>query len=244
MHQARVAIRRLRSAFRTFAPALSPAFIEVYAPRWGELARLLGGARDWDVFLARTLAPLEMAFPGDPDLARLRQRSETVQAEAQASAGVALTRRIYSYCWRLPRPCFVPNHQRSSLILEKVRICASLPCNVCVCKKSRDCRKPGSLSDMQRHRLRIAFKKLRYALSFCSGAAAQTPQNRTRKNSLIQDLLGKTQRSSHGGTIAQGITPDGRTDPLTSGWIAGRKHLLIEALNTELENFLSLRSPW
>jgi triphosphatase len=69
VHQARVAIRRLRSAFNLFAPVLNPRFVEVYSPRWLKLARGLGSARDWDVFLTETLAPLEEAFPGDADLA-------------------------------------------------------------------------------------------------------------------------------------------------------------------------------
>ena len=74
VHQARVAIRRLRSAFNLFAPVLNPRFVEVYSPRWRELAAGLGSARDWDVFLNETLTPLEEAFPGDADLALLRAR--------------------------------------------------------------------------------------------------------------------------------------------------------------------------
>ena len=249
VHQARVAIRRLRSAFRTFAPALSPAFIEVYAPRWGELARLLGGARDWDVFLAETLAPLEMAFPGDPDLARLRQRSETVQAEAQASAGVALTRRIYSQLllafaaalFRTEPPTIESDPGKSSN-LRKFAV-QRLQKRLQEIKKIA--RKPGSLSDMQRHRLRIAFKKLRYALEFF---APVLPRKRLKPYQeglvAIQDLLGKLNDQVTAERLLKELHPMAEPDPLTSGWIAGRKHLLIEALNTELENFLSLRSPW
>lgn len=87
-----VAIRRLRSAFRLFAPVLGPDFIAVYSPRWREVATV---ARDWDVFLSETLPPLEEVFrtrragatapprrgrarpgtgngPGDPDRGKLQ----------------------------------------------------------------------------------------------------------------------------------------------------------------------------
>jgi len=90
VHQARVAIRRLRSAFRLFSPVLAANFVAIYSPRWKKLAGHLGSARDWDVFLTETLAPLEEAFPADADLAVLRARGEETQRKAQESAGVAL----------------------------------------------------------------------------------------------------------------------------------------------------------
>ena len=49
-------------------------WVDIYSPRWRDLATSLGGARDWDVFLEETLAPLETAFPGDPDLPPPRTR--------------------------------------------------------------------------------------------------------------------------------------------------------------------------
>ncbi|MFB0936659.1 MAG: CHAD domain-containing protein [Propionivibrio sp.] len=249
VHQARVAIRRLRSAFRTFAPALSPAFIEVYAPRWGELAQHLGSARDWDVFLAETLAPLEAAFPDDPDLARLRQRSEAVQAEAQACAGVALTRNVYSQLllafaaalFRTEAPTIESDRGGSS----NLRKFAVRGLQKRAEKIRKIARKPASLGDMQRHRLRIAFKKLRYALEFF---APVLPRKRLKPYQeglvAIQDLLGKLNDQVTAERLLKELHPMAEPDPLTSGWIAGRKHLLIEALNTELKSFLSLREPW
>ncbi len=249
VHQARVAIRRLRSAFRTFAPALSPAFIEVYAPRWGELAQHLGSARDWDVFLAETLAPLEAAFPDDPDLARLRQRSEAVQAEAQACAGVALTRNVYSQLllafaaalFRTEAPTIESDRGGSS----NLRKFAVRGLQKRAEKIRKIARKPASLGDMQRHRLRIAFKKLRYALEFF---APVLPRKRLKPYQeglvAIQDLLGKLNDQVTAERLLKELHPMAEPDPLTSGWIAGRKHLLIETLNTQLKSFLLLRNPW
>jgi triphosphatase len=62
MHQMRVALRRIRSAFGVFAalfpgPAISSVRNEL---KW--LAANLGTARDWDVFVTETLPPIEAEF--------------------------------------------------------------------------------------------------------------------------------------------------------------------------------------
>ena len=73
LHQMRVALRRLRSVFNTFAP-LFPA--SVLAPpiaeaRW--LGRMLGAARDWDVFATETLPPVIARYEGLAGLATLER---------------------------------------------------------------------------------------------------------------------------------------------------------------------------
>jgi len=98
---------------------------------------------------------------------------------------------------------------------------------------------------MQRHRLRIAFKKLRYALEFF---APVLPRKRLKPYQeglvAIQDLLGKLNDQVTAERLLKELHPMAEPDPLTSGWIAGRKHLLIETLNTQLKSFLLLRNPW
>ncbi len=251
LHQARVAIRRLRSAFKTFSPVLSPDFVTVYAPRWGALARQLGGARDWDVFLAETLAPLEAVFPDDTDLARLRWQSEAVQTEARASAGVALTHVAYSQLllafaaavFRTGAPTIEKDHSLGlGLDLRKFAVQRLQKCTREIRKIVR---KQGSLSDMQRHRLRIAFKKLRYALEFFAPVLPRKRQKVYLEGLIaIQDLLGKLNDQVTAERLLKELHPMSEPDPLTSGWIAGKKHLLIEVLSADLDGFLSLRTPW
>lgn len=50
VHQARVALRRLRTSLRVFAPFLPPRFTRHWNARWRASAALLGPPRDWDVF--------------------------------------------------------------------------------------------------------------------------------------------------------------------------------------------------
>ena len=64
LHQVRVALRRTRSAFSAFSavlPAKASASIKAHF-EW--LAKALGPARDWDVFVTETLPPITKAFDG------------------------------------------------------------------------------------------------------------------------------------------------------------------------------------
>jgi len=250
VHQARVAIRRLRSAFKLFEPVLLPAFIDVYSPRWRELASQLGGARDWDVFLDETLAPLEEAFPNDPDLAILRARGEAAKAKAQASAGKALTQTLYSQLllafaaalFRVEPPTIAVSSKLSNLTLRKFarrRLSKRMAMIEAVVAEH------GKMNAERRHDLRIAFKKLRYALEFF--APILPPKSLAvyqASLSRIQDLLGTLNDQVTASRLIKQMHPKGEPDPLTRGWIAGRTQLMVIALGSELRKFGALKKPW
>jgi len=80
LHQARVALRRMRSALAVFGGA-----VELHVP--GPVAELiatagntLGAARDWDVFWLDTLRPLAAAFPEDAEVAALARKAARLRA--------------------------------------------------------------------------------------------------------------------------------------------------------------------
>lgn len=250
VHQARVAIRRLRSAFRLFAPVLAVDFVNVYSPRWRDLAGGLGSARDWDVFLAETLAPLEQAFPEDPDLPVLRARGEAAKAKAQAAAGVTLKQKAYSQLllaftaalFRVGAPTIEAPGRASGARLRKF--------------VARRLQKRAEMIELlvsghakmnaeSRHELRIAFKKLRYALEFF---APVLPQKRLAayQSSLakIQNLLGTLNDQVTASSLIKELHPKSDQDSLTRGWIAGRTQLLIKALSSELRKFVAGKKPW
>lgn len=250
VHQARVAIRRLRSAIRLFSPVLLPAFVEVYSPRWQELAGHLGSARDWDVFLTETLAPLEEAFPGDTDLARLRARGEATKARAQSSAGIALTQKEYSQLllafsaalFRVEPPTIDAQSKSSALSLRKF---ARRRLQKRAEMIEGLVREHGKMNAERRHGLRIAFKKLRYALEFF---APILPRKRLAayQSSLatIQDLLGTLNDQVTASRLIKEMHPKGEPGSLTRGWIAGRTQLLVTALGSELRRFVAASKPW
>ena len=111
VHQFRVALRRLRSAFTVFGAVLPPGDT---APLDREAERFLGAlgpARDWDVFIAETLAPLRAARPRDSSLEALAEaawaarrracgRTETLRAPGYTAFLLALGRWIETAGWR------------------------------------------------------------------------------------------------------------------------------------------------
>lgn len=250
VHQARVAIRRLRSTFGLFAPVLAPEFVEVYAPRWSALARRLGGARDWDVFLTETLAPLEKAFSGDSVLAGLRERSESLRARARSSAGEALAHRDYSqlllaFSAALCRtgPPTIESHAPSAD--SSLRRFAARRLRKRAGTIERLASERIGMDDKRRHELRIAFKKLRYALDFFTPVL---PRKRLAPYlaflTKIQDLLGALNDLATASRLLGELHPRGEPEMLLRGWIAGRVHLLVLNLDSELRHFLGLSAPW
>ena len=88
IHQMRVGMRRLRSALRLFAPWIPfpPALQQELA--W--LGGKLGAARDADVLADSTLLKVADACPRETDLLRLRQSASTIAGKKRRQAAVAV----------------------------------------------------------------------------------------------------------------------------------------------------------
>ena len=97
VHQARVAIRRLRAAFRVFRPILPEAEQRFFAQELRWLQRELGDARDWDVFIIETIEPLQERFPDDLALREMSRRSLLARRTAYAGARNALDSGRYGH---------------------------------------------------------------------------------------------------------------------------------------------------
>ena len=250
VHQSRVAIRRLRSALKLFSPVLTPGFIDVYSPRWQALAGRLGSARDWDVFLNETLAPLEAAFPDDADLAVLRIRGESNKVIAQKAAAVALKQMEYSQLllafsaalFRVESPTI---EGESKLSVLKLRKFATRRLKKRVAMIEGLVGNKGKMNAERGHELRIAFKKLRYALEFFAPILS-SKRLAAYQDSLvtIQDLLGTLNDQVTASRLIKEVHPKGEPDPLTRGWIAGRTELLLGVLDSELRRFMERKKPW
>ena len=80
LHQARVALRRLRSALSVFNRAFPRASFEQQIAELRWLGGFLGPARDWDVFATETLPAVCAAFPGEAGLHWLIERTAELRA--------------------------------------------------------------------------------------------------------------------------------------------------------------------
>ncbi len=240
VHQARVALRRLRSAIKLFAPVLPPEFVSTYGRTWQTLASALGEARNWDVFLAETLPPIQSAFPNDKNLKRLKNAAQRRAASARKSVAGLLavseyprlllefTAAIYTLGDTLPLPLKEFAGQQIARHTRKARQLAG---------------RHAELDPAERHRMRIVFKKLRYTLEFF------TPLLAPRRLKPYLQALGRLQDEL--GLINDHITAEtlildvlsGRPPGPIHGWIAGRHALLVSELPEALDIWLAQPAP-
>ncbi len=200
IHQMRVAVRRLRSALSAVEPML-PA--EHY--RWanGELkflAGALGAARNWDVFATSLLKPLNDAAAIEDDLERLASAADRRRRSAHAAAKQAILAPRYTISilklWRWVEARGwrdQPVSEELALLLAPIGgIAPDLIARRYRQVKARS-KQFETLLPEQRHKLRIALKKLRYTIEFLAslfdGDAVATFLKQLKP---LQDDLGHT----------------------------------------------------
>lgn len=198
LHQARVALRRLRSALDAFAPLAPPEMFEPRVKAVRRLTRALGPARDWDVFTAQTLAPVAQQFPGHRGLMALERASHRLREAANRAARRALASRREQALllelggWLAAAPWCAAGADKAQLAWQApVREHAAQVLERCHRRALKRGRAVGSASLPRLHRLRIAVKKLRYAGGFFGPlfARARAKPMLDALNEL-QDLLG------------------------------------------------------
>jgi CHAD domain-containing protein len=173
VHQMRVATRRLRSCliiYEDLLPAEERRHL-VKELKW--LIGELGPARDWDVFLAEILGPVIKDLPDETTLGLLRSEAEdqrdrgykraraAIQSERYVGLALLLSAWARGHRWHEhasgdgPPELFVP----ASVFARKV-----------IDERYQEVLRAGnafeSLSEEERHGLRIEIKKLRYAVEF------------------------------------------------------------------------------
>jgi triphosphatase len=199
LHQMRVALRRLRSALSMFRPLLPPPEKAGFVTEAKWLADTLGEARDRDVFVDETLAPVQHAFPDDPAFDALAADALASRRAAHEAAREAIRSPRYTHFvlrlgawvedrgWRHQQlsernaALFGPVGELASQLLEKRHRQAQ--------KRGRDF---AELDADRRHELRIAVKKLRYAADFFRSLyGAKDTRKYLKRLTDLQGALGR-----------------------------------------------------
>ena len=241
VHQARVALRRLRSALKLFAPALPPDFVAAYGQAWQSLASALGDARNWDVFVTETLPPLVVAFPGHPDTRRLqregtRRAKHARQAVAHLVALPDYPRVIVEFTAAL--------YALSDLLPDTLPDFAVRRLKIRARQARRLAERLDELTPEERHRMRISFKKLRYAVEFFSPLLPEKPLKRyLAALSRLQDDLGLINDHVTALALLDEILTRRHAGPI-HGWMLGRHELLVRELPGALAGWLERKGPW
>ena len=167
IHQMRVGVRRLRAILSAFAPLLPKDEYNWFSDELRWLGGVLGLARNLDVFADGLVAPAIKCIGDTPGAAALN--SAVAERRATAYAGVAEvigSPRYTALVLRLMRRSDDTggNHSWSPALLRPLGDVAPKILNRRLKVARRRSAGFSKQSPEERHRLRIAMKKLRYAL--------------------------------------------------------------------------------
>ena len=220
LHQMRIGLRRLRASIAIFADVVSDEHEKTIKAELKWITQELGPARDLDVFAADVLDPLRASHPSDAGLTMTQRNFDAKRKEAYRRAATAvrsdrfraavldLVDWVETGDWgsaggdrKASRARTVAEHAKAELSKLRKRIK----------RKGADIR---HLCVMQRHKLRIRAKRLRYATEFFAGTFPGEASARRRQESLaalkdVQDALGGlNDLATRHALIADGLAVD------------------------------------
>jgi inorganic triphosphatase YgiF len=256
VHQARVAVRRLRSAFSVFRPAFPRELFDRQLTELRWLAQTLGQARDWDVLMTQTLPGVCHALPAETGLHELMERCTGLRAAARRAAQEAVASKRYTVLLLELGGAFLRAPWMESAdegAAERDRPLLDFAGAV-LAEHHRKVTKRGDdlagLDDAQLHQLRIRIKKLRYAAEFFS-TLHDKKDVRDYLDALarLQELLGTLNDVATAERIARALRDDGNGEHLEGlgllrGWCASRAQDSRTRLSKAWKRFEECEKFW
>ncbi|MFW5893539.1 MAG: CHAD domain-containing protein [Verrucomicrobiota bacterium] len=199
VHQFRVALRRLRSVLRLYKPNLPAKQYTKFKNVLKWISERSGAVRDWDVFLEQRLDPVRSHYPDLSALDTLADQAAIRRRHAQSSFTRALRSTRYArflidlYEWIHERQWREqPVTEESAALFSPLHEFADAKLRKLQDKVHKKGRKFRQLSDQDRHKLRIAIKKLRYACEFFRSLySKKNIDKRLKRLKRLQDYLGE-----------------------------------------------------
>lgn len=184
VHQMRVALRRLRAATGLLR------FMGIETPAWvGELKwlmRALAQARDWDVFVTETLPRVAAGLSRPQALEPLCAAAQRLRDAAHAHAAAALQGKRLVHLWL--------TLERALAEFPATPVATRQWAQAALDRRYRQLRRLGNRLDAldaaERHALRIAGKKLRYAAEFFAPLKPKPAHRFIAALARLQDVLG------------------------------------------------------
>jgi len=251
VHQARVALRRLRAALRLTRKAC--ALPDELTAGLRTLAAALGPARDWDVLCSETLPAIAPHYPDADAWQRGVQALEAHRAGVRSAMRDALVQArpgawlLAVQRWLLQRGWRAVAQEQRLVQLSPLKAWARKALQKGHRRIVRGARDFAALQPTQRHALRIVIKRQRYAAEFFKtlfGGQRQARYLAALRDA--QDSLGRA-NDAH---IAWGLLTEVQVDagPMRDfalGWLAAQQ---ADAANGEsagrVRAFLKLERYW
>jgi CHAD domain-containing protein len=207
----RVAIRRLRTALVLFETHLEPHATERFEAELKRLGRVLGEARDWDVFCLETLPKALDDAPGAGWERLLREAAEverrTAHRRVEEEIGKpALTGLVLGMAaWAedgSARPALLGDKR----MRQRLAKLAPELLDRLAGKVAKRGRRIGRRSDEELHALRKSLKKLRYGVDDLAGLyGRQAVKSYLGGCKELQALLGRMNDAAVAGALAKGL---------------------------------------
>lgn len=200
LHQARVAMRRLRSAFYLFKSTIADQdFLRLRAElRW--FTSELGEARNLDVYLERELPAKERRAVATRREQAYDRVVEAMNSQRLRRLFMDLVAWVALGAWRSGRRSSKPITPFASKRLTRLWL-----------RIERAGRTIADLDEHTRHELRIQIKKMRYAVEFLSGLflhAAKKQKHFVKVVARLQEALGKMNDLATARSIVAAVPAD------------------------------------
>lgn len=199
VHQFRVGLRHLRSIVQLYKPNIPQKQYKKFNKNLKWITERSGAVRDWDVFLEQRLEPVRKTFPDLAALETLADQAVSHRRHAQSSLTRALRSTRYARFlidieewihdrqWRDQ-----PVTETSAALFSPAREFADATLHKLQAKVVKKGQNFSRLSPEQRHKLRIAVKKLRYATEFFGDLyGKKSTGKKIKRLKRLQDYLGE-----------------------------------------------------
>lgn len=242
VHQARVALRRMRSAIRLWRGQVDFPADLLEELKW--LAAALGGARDADVLATETLPQLAESVAGThaAALARLTRRAAARRGQARDAARAAIASgRAARLALALLHWGTAPAERRKPTL----HALAGRQLRRAQKKLLAMAQDFAALTPVQRHQVRILGKRLRYALDLLAVAQPAAPVAAAGERlAALQDVLGQL---NDGAVAADALATLGASRALRAAVAAAlraREAALVAAAQAALQQFARHAPRW
>ena len=219
IHQTRVAIRRLRSALRLFEPRLEPHAVSLFQDELRRLGRVIGEARDWDVFCVEML-PESFDRAENAEWGQLiRDAAERRRKEADATSAREVSSPSFTALILGLAAWTETGRENIDLLGDKrferkiVRIAPDLLDRLFrKVRKRRRAVQPGA-SASELHPLRKSLKKLRYGVEFLASLYPKKPVKRlVKRMKALQQSLGVINDAATATRLAERLAGGGHLE--------------------------------
>ena len=173
IHQMRVAVRRIRSVLSALKRMLPAERHRRVSEELKWLTHSLAPARNWEVFLGDLLRAVSNALSSRYELEHLVRAAERCRDRALNEAKQAILSKRYTRMMLRLLRWLMARDWRNQPISEDASLLLAPIVDVAPClierrhrKARRRCKHFEQLTSAERHKLRIALKKLRYTIEF------------------------------------------------------------------------------